>query len=347
MFQLLSFSKYSRKTKKALLPLQTVVIELTQRCNLKCKHCYLDANISAKNELSTVEVISLLRQAKSIKLDGVSFTGGEPFIREDINLILREAERLEFKIGIATNGTLIKNDDLVTLKKIKYKIVHVSLDGACSETHDEIRGVPGAFEKALKTIRLLKRNKIPVTISTTIMYENFSEVPEIINLAKKLRVKWSGGPMVPLGRGEITSLDPVVQKVMDEGIPTKNLDLKPSKMFRYVPCLAGLTGFFVSSEGKALLCPLVRDLVFGDIRVQSLSEIWEKVSIWQRNVDFSKTGECSSCEYLLICGGGCYAGGVFLKPEEIGKKPSPVSCAWARYSIYHSLPETVKCARFH
>lgn len=145
-------------------PLQFIFF-ITSKCNLRCQHCFYLENLNQqpKNELSLKEIEKISQSMG--KLLWLSLTGGEPFLREDIVQIAEIFYRNnKFNLStICTNGVL--QDSIILsvseiCKKCKdaHLIVYVSLDGL-EETHDQIRGAPGVFKKAVETIIELKKLK--------------------------------------------------------------------------------------------------------------------------------------------------------------------------------------------
>jgi MoaA/NifB/PqqE/SkfB family radical SAM enzyme len=148
------------------------------------------------DELSTEEFKKILEQLKAVGIQFVEFTGGEPLLRKDIDILVRKANELGFKnIGITTNGLLLKNKAKQLLKN---GITHisVSIDGM-EDTNDAIRGVPHSYEKSIegiKTVNNLKhRYNLPVTINvnTTLMKYNIHEIQKLIEICYNLDVEWN------------------------------------------------------------------------------------------------------------------------------------------------------------
>jgi len=118
----------------------------------------------------------------------VAFEGGEPLLRQDLTEILAFSRSLPLHTSLITNGTLLESriDEIAPYIN---GVVYVSLDGL-EKTHDAIRGVNGSFRKALRGIRAAKK-KVAVTINTTVMSENITEIESMVRLAKELGTKIS------------------------------------------------------------------------------------------------------------------------------------------------------------
>lgn len=163
--------------------------EITNRCNLKCKHCCNDSSLLAENGLSKEEIFNLIDDLKKINVSSIYLTGGEPTVTPYFDEII---EYINLKKGIdlvlATNGFEISKHIESIKKNVSHSAgVFVSLDGI-GETHDKFRGMKGAFKNAVNSIKLLIANKVPTRISTVIWNGNIKQLESIIILAKSLGV---------------------------------------------------------------------------------------------------------------------------------------------------------------
>jgi len=176
---LLQFSKDKRPV---------VVWNVTQRCNLKCVHCYAHAkNIAFDNELSLSEGKILIDDLAAFGVPVMLFSGGEPLIRKDLTELAAHAVKKGMRAVISTNGTLITPQIAQTLKDIGLSYVGISLDGM-EEIHDRFRGVKGAFRLALKGIENCKKADIKVGLRFTINTSNAGQIPEIFKLLEEMDI---------------------------------------------------------------------------------------------------------------------------------------------------------------
>jgi MoaA/NifB/PqqE/SkfB family radical SAM enzyme len=126
-----------------------VVWDFTHSCNLSCKHCYSNSGAVLEEELTTQEALDVVDQVADAGVTALAFSGGEPLSRKDFFEVSRHAVERELYVSVATNGTLLTKENVKRLKQTGVNYVEVSVDGASAKTHDEFRGVPGAFEKAV------------------------------------------------------------------------------------------------------------------------------------------------------------------------------------------------------
>ncbi len=142
---------------------------------------------SAKDS-STAQEKMILRQIHDSGACAIAFEGGEPLLRKDLVEILAFSRSLPLHTSLITNGTLLESK-IDEIAQYINGALYVSLDGL-EKTHDTIRGVNGCFRKALEGITA-SRDKVSVTINTTIMAENIYEIEDLVKLAKELDVKIS------------------------------------------------------------------------------------------------------------------------------------------------------------
>lgn len=165
-----------------------VVWNMTQKCNLKCIHCYAKATAkAAKNELTTAEGRALLDDLAQFGSPVILFSGGEPLMREDLPELAEYAVQKGMRAVISTNGVLITPEVAKKLKAIGLSYVGVSLDGM-EPVHDHFRGVAGAFQLALKGIRNCQDAGIKVGLRFTINRYNQAEIPEIFRLLEEMEI---------------------------------------------------------------------------------------------------------------------------------------------------------------
>ncbi len=176
---LLQFSKDKRPV---------VVWNVTQKCNLKCVHCYAHAtNEALANELSTEEGKELINDLAQFGAPVMLFSGGEPLVRKDLPDLAAYAVEKGMRAVISTNGTLITPGIARTLKSVGLSYVGVSIDGM-QKINDKFRGVPGAFEKAIEGIRNCQAVGIKVGLRFTINKLNTNEIPAIFDLLEKMEI---------------------------------------------------------------------------------------------------------------------------------------------------------------
>ncbi len=166
-----------------------VIWNLIRRCNLTCKHCYsISADTNFKGELSTEEVYSVLDDLRQYGVKVLILSGGEPLMRPDIFDISHRAREMGFYVGLSTNGTLIDYDNINQIAAVGYDYVGISIDGM-RETHDRFRRKEGAFDEAMRGIRLCMQHQIKVGLRFTLTQDNEHELPQLLKMLDEKNIE--------------------------------------------------------------------------------------------------------------------------------------------------------------
>ena len=171
----------SPKGRKAQL--QQLDIELTERCNNNCIHCFInlpeDDQEAKKKELSTEELKILLREAASLGCLDVRLTGGEPLLRNDFEEIYEFTRRLGIRVLIFTNARLITPRLADLLSRIPpLEKIEVTLYGMRRESYEAVTRIPGSFEEAWRGVNLLLEKNIAFIVKNTLLPPNKNEIEE-------------------------------------------------------------------------------------------------------------------------------------------------------------------------
>jgi MoaA/NifB/PqqE/SkfB family radical SAM enzyme len=218
--QLLQFSDSNR-------PL--VVWNVTNRCNLRCKHCYINAeDHDYDRELSTDEAKVFIKDLAQMKVPVLLFSGGEPIIRKDIFELGSMAAELGLRPVISSNGTLITDSMAKAIKAAGFQYVGISIDGAPA-THDDFRNHAGAFAMALKGIRICLENGIKTGIRFTVNKYNQKDLPEILDIVEREGIpRFCMYHLVYAGRGkDMVEMDTSIEekRAILELVSRKTVDL--------------------------------------------------------------------------------------------------------------------------
>ncbi|MBI5282624.1 MAG: radical SAM protein [Candidatus Solibacter usitatus] len=163
--------------------------ELTTGCNLRCIHCRASATeLMSPDDLSTRECLDIVDQLASYAPFILVLSGGEPLWRRDVFEIAKHAVSRGIRVALATNGTLVDEAMADRIKDAGIVRVSISLDGADRITHDSFRGHDGAFEAAIRGLHYLQELGISTQINTTVSKHNAHQLPEVVELAKRLKV---------------------------------------------------------------------------------------------------------------------------------------------------------------
>ncbi|HQO37839.1 MAG TPA: radical SAM protein [Candidatus Omnitrophota bacterium] len=172
-------------------------IELTERCNNNCIHCYINlpANDAAakRKELSTDALKKILNEAVSLGCMSVRFTGGEPLLRRDFEELYVLARRSGLKVMIFTNATLITSRLAALWSKIPpLERIEVSVYGMKKKSYESVTRTAGSYKAAWRGIRLLQKSKIPFIVKNALLPGNTCEQQEFTAWART--IPWMDQP---------------------------------------------------------------------------------------------------------------------------------------------------------
>ncbi len=171
----------------------SAVITLTYRCNQSCTMCDYPSRVSSnQKEMTTDQIKSLLDEIAALPSSGVSFYGGEPLLRPDLEQLIFHADRLGLMIHVNTNGYRLDAARAEAIVRAGADVISLSLDGANHNTHDRQRGQIGAFVGVTEAIghiikaRTASGRDTKVAVSTTVTPHNINEISDIIELTRRL-----------------------------------------------------------------------------------------------------------------------------------------------------------------
>jgi len=175
-------------------PPLTLEINITNKCNLKCRMCWLRSSKPTQNEMSEEELRRVVEDAIELGVKEFRFPGsGEPLMRKRILFQLMEMVKKEGREGLLiSNGTLFSEEDIKKLVEIEWDVLTISLDGPSAKVNDYIRGVIGSFQRVIKTLKFikkwkskLKKEKPWLRMNTVLTNKNYDKLESIVKLAKK------------------------------------------------------------------------------------------------------------------------------------------------------------------
>ena len=281
-------------------------LELTEGCNLKCRHCYEgNDHRHSPNELSTNQWKAIINDLYLNGCRKLQFTGGECLLRPDLSeLIVYAADIGMTDITVFTNASLLNDSVIDTLLKNKVK-VRFSLYGHCANVHDAITQRPGSFDKTIINVKKMMSLGIDVTPAVVIMKENENYIEQIKDYILSLCLNYSGYDVIrEVYSGTQSSHIPVRQDVLDskkKRSPSFQISKeKFNRALSHNTCWYGK--FAITPTGKVIPCIFERNISLGDVTKQSISDILNSQSLrYHWNLDFSQVEFCKDCEYRFAC----------------------------------------------
>jgi radical SAM protein len=183
--------------------------EVTQSCDLACKHCRAAAQpIAHPDELTNAEGKALIDQIAAMGVPIFVFTGGDPLKRKDVFELIRYAADKGVQVALTPSATpLLTREAIFKLKEAGLVRLGISLDGSTPEIHDTFRGLPGAYARTIQAIEWANEAGIPIQVHTTISRHNADDLDNLCALFEKLAiVMWNVFFLVPVGRGQLDDL---------------------------------------------------------------------------------------------------------------------------------------------
>jgi radical SAM protein len=183
--------------------------EVTQSCDLACKHCRAAAQpIAHPDELTTAEGKALIDQIAAMHVPIFVFTGGDPLKRKDVFELIRYAAGKGVMVALTPSATpLLTREAIFQLKEAGLVRLGISLDGSTPAIHDAFRGLPGAWARTIQAIEWANEAGIPIQVHSTISRHNAHDLDNLCALFEKLAiVMWNVFFLVPVGRGQLGDL---------------------------------------------------------------------------------------------------------------------------------------------
>ena len=286
-----------------------VILELTHRCNLRCRHCYIP-DFQAPDLLDTERVLRLLDELAELGTLRLTLSGGEVLLRRDWAEVARRARRLGFEVRVFTNGSLITGrvaDELAAL----CASAEISLHAAAAEPFDAFTQVQGSFRRMERGVALLRERGVEVLLKVPLTVHNYREVDAVHAFAESLGVRCTSYPAImPAKDGSRT---PLAHRAPEKLLlpyyagPHSECALpEPGSGHEGAEaplCAAAARLACVTSAGDVLPC-VVLPLVAGNLLTQSFREIWESSAVMRRvrSLRPADLMRCGSCEKLAYCG---------------------------------------------
>lgn len=316
------------KAKKGLISFE---LELTARCNLKCRHCFLNVpmdDLNAKRkELTLAELKEISKQIISNGALWCLITGGEPLLRKDFAEIYIFLKKAGFLVSVFTNATLINLEHIKLFKMYPPRDIEVTVYGVTKKTYERVTQRKGSFRAFMRGLNLLLDNGIKVRLKSTVTRSNFKEFQKIRRFCQKytkdyfrfdpfLHLRLDGNikrneeiiserlnaeEIVSLERADSARVRALI-KQCDKLIQVKKDFLQDNHLFY---CGIGKSSFYITYDGFFKFCSSLHhpDFMF-DLKKGSLEEAWDNL-LPKINMAVSTKREflynCKRCTIVNLC----------------------------------------------
>jgi SynChlorMet cassette radical SAM/SPASM protein ScmF len=337
--------------------LYSLYYHITNRCNLKCRHCWVSSGDKLLDvELTLGGAIDIIKQCQELGLESVKLTGGEPFVVSWLMDLVGFLFDENLNVTIETNGTLISEDiarQLAHYNNVSH--IAISLDGSNASSHEYIRRVPGCFDQTISGIKNLTAVGIRPQILVAVHKGNLDELADIGSMVTDLGLKsiklncihgdGRGNDMAASNEtldedaiidlfDSLEELERISGAAFQLSMP---LALRPIKKMTHHLCgscnIVHTLGLL--PNGDFALCGIgisIPELTFGNYRDHTVAEIWHGNTLIREiaeGIPDRLGGVCAECIFKKLCRGGCRAlayvdNGSLLGPGKM--------CQWARNS---------------
>jgi len=321
--------------------------QCTARCNLRCTHCYADAGERSPDELSTEEAKNLIDSVSDLGARSLVFTGGEPFLREDITDLIGHARDSGLVPIIATNGTLIDEEMASFLKEVGAAVA-INMPAVDPALNEMFTGVGNSFEMRNKGLMHCLERCVPVSVGVAVTALNIGEVARVIDFCLQKGISCDVLATIPVGRASSELLpspveyERLLRSLLRDysAVPMNAIgDSSGTSVSVYEPfyariveeergemmprlCSTGKT-MHVMEDGSVRTCVYLPH-TFGNVRRKGIETIWKGI----RNSPYIKRltdpgslkGACGTCPHRESCG-GCRARALALTGDPLMEDP--------------------------
>ncbi|UCC57687.1 MAG: radical SAM protein [Candidatus Bathyarchaeum sp.] len=320
----LDLEKVEPFTHELSAPLR-VDLALTFRCQNNCNHCYAGGPHETP-ELTTEQWKEIIDRLHQIGVFILTFTGGEPTLREDLPELLLYGQNKGLVTGLITNGRKLKDKNYVkTLEKTGLDFIQVTLESHKPEIHDRMTVTEGSWRETVAGIKNVIPTQIYATTNTTLSRYNAQHFLETIDFLKELGVAAFGcNSLIYSGKANgiskefvlpLETLKELLPKVHDKAnqLGLKFLWYTPTQYCRFDPvqlglgvksCTAAMINMCVGPNGDVYPCQSYFKSL-GNILKEEWQKVWNHPLALQLRKREYVEAKCKECPQLQVCGGGC------------------------------------------
>lgn len=284
-------------------------IELTQKCNFRCNHCYCE---DKKEEMSTNEIFHILDKLHTANVLMLTFTGGEPFLRSDFIDIYMYAKEKGFIISIMTNLSLMNRRIVRTLARYKPRELMVTVYGSNEMEYHKNTGSINSYDRIKRNLRILKKYNVKYMLKVILKQDTFSSsvIKKYDALAETHGTKIFYDSMIfpkkdfstePIS--ERLDIDDIINfEFSKEGIKSewqKAVSTRSNSPTIY--CTGGNNSLSVNSKGIAHICTLFVENGISILN-NDFSVVWQKLKNSQNKLqEYYQASDCHDCSLKSIC----------------------------------------------
>lgn len=290
-------------------------VDISSRCNENCVHCYIPT--SKKRNLMTEDMFDvILRQSKVMNILNITISGGEPMLNPSLNSFLQKCKVNNLSVNLLTNLTLLTEELLDVISDNPLISVQTSLYAMDEKIHDAITQQRGSFKKTISAIERLREKNVPLQINCPIMKANSKQYIKVLKYAKLLNVEADSDYLL-YGcydfsksnlscRLDLDEVEHIIHEKLSKPIDFNNIKEKVGikKGEAEDPiCPVCKNSLCISNTGDVYPCEGWQSLIIGNLKEQSLKELWENSVIINhlRSLKFKDFPKCILCPDKKYC----------------------------------------------
>ncbi|OPX76785.1 MAG: pyrroloquinoline quinone biosynthesis protein PqqE [Methanosaeta sp. PtaB.Bin018] len=256
---------------------QTVSIEVTRQCKAKCGHCLIK---EGEGELSHDEILRVIDEALEMGACIITFTEGDPLLREDIFELVRHVDSEKAVVNLFTPGLEMTVEKAVKLREAGLYNLIVGVYSTSPEVHDGVRGVAGAFDKAIDAIKIALNTGLMVTMSCHVLSGQVDRILDLYKLATELGVQelsvWEGIPETAQERLTQIEREKIIDIYRKINSTAGGPRLFANTYFegQLLGCMAGRRWMHIGVDGGVRGCPYLQESL-ANIRECHLRDAWK------------------------------------------------------------------------
>lgn len=298
----------------------TVFIEITRKCNLRCIHCLNNSGTLLEEEMTSEEIINLIDSLSEAGIQDIRFTGGEALTSNYIYEYISHALSKGIIVSLASNGTLIDSKVAKELAMAGLKKCVISIDGT-KEANDRIRG-KGSYDNALKAIKYLKANNIDVRVNSVVLKSNIDDIIKLAENMDEMKTKMYIRRFVNSGRAanlknmclsrhDYEYLREQLCDILKNGYVDGHylhdgdgVKLRIELPFRVEGCRAGKRSFAIAPNGDIFPCGFLAAQGFEPVnnirKIKNWREFWYDMQNNKQLISLRKIGESKKTQSYCL-----------------------------------------------
>ena len=290
--------------------------ELTDRCNLKCVHCYINqpagSILHRTNELTTEQVKQVLDKMVDAGTLFVTLTGGEALLRQDFPEIYMHAKKRGLLMTVFTNGTLITEEIADLFASYPPVAVELTMYGATRETYEKVTNSPITYDRAMRGVKMLADRGIKLVLKAFVLTINRHEFLQIAAMAEEIGAGFRSDATIwprldgsrealkyQLPLDELVDFEHSTPEKLSEWVTLAKMNGKMVRGDHLFNCGAGQHSYHVDSLGRVSVCLAVRNPMY-DLKELSFEEAWRLLGE-QTSRKRQHTSVCSTCAVGNLC----------------------------------------------